>query len=91
MFSNSSQRQQPQDDQKLLLKYITQHLGFSGSKPVAALLIYQYLLQSRSFEVAKTGVFDSILQAINSATEVCSTLLICFSFLNFILPWTRGT
>uniref|UniRef100_A0A452ZP83 Dilute domain-containing protein n=3 Tax=Aegilops tauschii subsp. strangulata TaxID=200361 RepID=A0A452ZP83_AEGTS len=61
--------QQPQDDQKLLLKYITQHLGFSGNKPVAALLIYQYLLHSRSFEVTKTGVFDSILQAINSATE----------------------
>ncbi|KAM0843588.1 hypothetical protein ACQ4PT_057616 [Festuca glaucescens] len=70
VLSEAYQRQQPQDDQKLLLKYITQHLGFSGSKPVAALLIYQYLLQSRSFEVAKTGVFDSILQAINSATEV---------------------
>uniref|UniRef100_A0ACD5T7Z5 Uncharacterized protein n=1 Tax=Avena sativa TaxID=4498 RepID=A0ACD5T7Z5_AVESA len=65
-----SESYQPQDDQKLLLKYITQHLGFSGSKPVAALLIYQYLLHSRSFEAAKTGVFDSILQAINSATEV---------------------
>ncbi|XP_037473134.1 myosin-17-like isoform X2 [Triticum dicoccoides] len=64
-----SEAYQPQDDQKLLLKYITQHLGFSGSKPVAALLIYQYLLHSRSFEVTKTGVFDSILQAINSATE----------------------
>ncbi|XP_010231102.1 myosin-11 isoform X2 [Brachypodium distachyon] len=69
VLSEAYQYQQPQDDQKLLLKYITQHLGFSGSKPVAALLIYQYLLQSRSFEVSKTGVFDSILQAINSATE----------------------
>ncbi|XP_044981103.1 myosin-5-like isoform X2 [Hordeum vulgare subsp. vulgare] len=69
LLSEAYQHQQPQDDQKLLLKYITQHLGFSGNKPVAALLIYQYLLQSRSFEVAKTGVFDSILQAINSATE----------------------
>ncbi|CAM0954276.1 unnamed protein product [Alopecurus aequalis] len=70
VLSEKYQHQQPQDDQKLLLKYITQHLGFSGSKPVAALLIYQYLLHSKSFEVAKTGVFDSILQAINSATEV---------------------
>lgn len=63
------QHQQPQDGQQLLLKYITQHLGFSGSKPVSALLIYQCLLHWRSFEAAKTGVFNSILQAINSAIE----------------------
>ncbi|KAG8055649.1 hypothetical protein GUJ93_ZPchr0001g33025 [Zizania palustris] len=63
------QSQQPQDDQQLLLTRISQHLGFSGVKPVAALLIYQCLLHWRSFEAMKTGVFDSILQAINSATE----------------------
>ncbi|XP_015693143.1 myosin-9-like isoform X2 [Oryza brachyantha] len=63
------QHQQPQDDQQLLLQYISQHLGFSGSKPVAALLVYQCLLQWRSFETAKTGVFDSILQTINSTIE----------------------
>ncbi|XP_052156162.1 myosin-17-like isoform X1 [Oryza glaberrima] len=63
------QHQQPQDDQQLLLQYITQHLGFSGSKPVAALLLYQCLLHWKSFETAKTSVFDSILQEINSAIE----------------------
>uniref|UniRef100_A0A0D9WJ42 Myosin motor domain-containing protein n=1 Tax=Leersia perrieri TaxID=77586 RepID=A0A0D9WJ42_9ORYZ len=63
------QHPQPQDDQQLLLQYITQHLGFSGSKPVSALLVYQCLLHWKSFETAKTGVFDSILQAINLAIE----------------------
>ncbi|XP_066312429.1 myosin-17-like isoform X3 [Miscanthus floridulus] len=61
--------QQPQDDQQWLLTCISQYLGFSGSKPVAALLIYQCLLHWKSFEAMKTGVFDSILHAINSATE----------------------
>ncbi|CAL4974398.1 unnamed protein product [Urochloa decumbens] len=65
----SSHQQQPQDDQQWLLTCISQNLGFSGSKPVAALLIYQCLLHWKSFEAMKTGVFDSILHAINSATE----------------------
>ncbi|CAL5096008.1 unnamed protein product [Urochloa decumbens] len=64
-----SQHQQPLNHQQLLLKYITQYLGFSGSKPVAAPLIYYSLLHWRSFEEAKTGVFDSIIQVVNSATE----------------------
>ncbi|PUZ55077.1 hypothetical protein GQ55_5G183100 [Panicum hallii var. hallii] len=65
----SSHHQQPQDDQQWLLTCISQYLGFSGSKPVAALLIYQCLLHWKSFEAMKTGVFDSILHAINTATE----------------------
>ncbi|XP_039837348.1 myosin-9-like isoform X9 [Panicum virgatum] len=63
------QHQQPLNHQQLLLKYITQYLGFSGSKPIAAPLIYYCLLHWRSFEEAKTGVFDSIIQVVNSATE----------------------
>ncbi|KAF0924298.1 hypothetical protein E2562_009998 [Oryza meyeriana var. granulata] len=63
------QHQQPQDDQQFLFQYITQNLGFSRSKPVAALLVYRCLLHWRFFETPKTGVFDSILQAINSAIE----------------------
>ena len=69
-FWKSPQPQQPQDDQQWLLTCISQYLGFSGSKPVATLLIYQCLLRWRSFEAMKTGVFDSILHAINSAIEV---------------------
>ncbi|KAK3165261.1 hypothetical protein QOZ80_1AG0030990 [Eleusine coracana subsp. coracana] len=64
-----SQHQQPQDDQQWLLTCISQYLGFSGSKPVAAVLMYQCLFHWRSFEAMKTGVFDSILQTINSAIE----------------------
>nr|XP_051225691.1 myosin-17-like isoform X4 [Lolium perenne] len=65
----SPQPQQPQDDQQWLLTCISQYLGFSGSKPVATLLIYQCLLRWRSFEAMKTGIFDSILHAMNSAIE----------------------
>lgn len=74
-FWKSSQPQQPQDDQQWLLTCIPQYLGFSGSKPVATLLIYQCLLHWRSFEAMKTGVFDRILHAINSAIEVPHTSL----------------
>lgn len=74
-FWYPSQHQQPQNHQQLLLKYITQYLGFSGRKPIAASLIYYCLLHWRSFEEAKTTVFDSIIQIVNSATEVCSTFL----------------
>ncbi|XP_040375912.1 myosin-17-like isoform X3 [Oryza brachyantha] len=69
VLNQKYQSQQPQDDQQSLLTCISQYLGFSGSKPIAALLIYQCLSHWRSFEAMKTGVFDSILQAINSATE----------------------
>ncbi|KQK09453.1 myosin-17 isoform X3 [Brachypodium distachyon] len=65
----SPQPQRPQDDQQWLLTCISQYLGFSGSKPVATVLIYKCLLHWRSFEAMKTGVFDSILHAINSAIE----------------------
>ncbi|KAK3138149.1 hypothetical protein QOZ80_5AG0365180 [Eleusine coracana subsp. coracana] len=69
LLNEMYQYQQPQNDQQMLLKYISQYLGFSGSKPIAAPLIYYCLLHWRSFEETKTGVFECIIQAINSATE----------------------
>ncbi|KAM3350515.1 hypothetical protein ACQJBY_022944 [Aegilops geniculata] len=69
VLNQKHQPQQPQDDQQWLLTCIPQYLGFSGSKPVATLLMYQCLLHWRSFEAMKTGVFDRILHAINSAIE----------------------
>ncbi|KAH9713488.1 Myosin-17 [Citrus sinensis] len=39
-----------QENQDLLIKCISQDLGFSGGKPVAACLIYKCLLHWRSFE-----------------------------------------
>ncbi|XP_066368156.1 myosin-17-like isoform X10 [Miscanthus floridulus] len=69
LFNEVYQHQQPQNHQQLLLKYITQYLGFFERKPIAASLIYYCLLHWRSFEEAKTSVFDSIIQVVNSATE----------------------
>lgn len=62
-----------QEYQDLLIRCITQDLGFSSGKPIAACLIYKCLLQWRSFEVERTTIFDRIIQTISSAVEVKST------------------
>jgi myosin-5 len=59
-----------QENQDLLIKCVSQDLGFSSGKPIAACLIYRCLLHWRSFEVERTGVFDRIIQTIGSAIEV---------------------
>ncbi|XP_010535820.1 PREDICTED: myosin-17 [Tarenaya hassleriana] len=59
-----------QENQDLLIKCISQNLGYSGGKPVAACVIYKCLLQWRSFEVERTSVFDRIIQTIASSIEV---------------------
>lgn len=59
-----------QENQELLIKCISQHLGFSGERPIAACIIYKCLLQWRSFEVERTSVFDRIIQTIGQAIEV---------------------
>ena len=59
-----------QENQDLLVKCITQDLGFSGGKPVAACVIYKCLLHWRSFEVERTSIFDRIIQTIASSIEV---------------------
>jgi len=61
-----------QENQDLLIKCVSQDLGFSSGKPIAACLIYRCLLHWRSFEVERTGVFDRIIQTIGSAIEVMS-------------------
>ncbi|XP_073034125.1 LOW QUALITY PROTEIN: myosin-17-like [Primulina eburnea] len=58
-----------QENQDLLIKCISQDLGFSGGKPVAACVIYKCLLHWRSFEVERTTVFDRIIQTVASAIE----------------------
>ncbi|MFS7960045.1 putative myosin ATPase [Helianthus anomalus] len=57
------------ENQELLLRCITQHLGFAGNRPIAACIIYKCLLQWRSFEVEKTSVFDRLIQTIGHAIE----------------------
>ncbi|KAK1416550.1 hypothetical protein QVD17_32341 [Tagetes erecta] len=57
------------ENQELLLRCITQHLGFAGNRPIAACIIYKCLLRWRLFEAEKTKVFDRIIQIIGSAIE----------------------
>ena len=63
-----------QENQALLLKCISEDIGFSEGKPVAAFLIYKCLLHWRSFEVERTGIFDHIIQTIGVAIEVLTDI-----------------
>uniref|UniRef100_A0A2N9HFS8 Myosin motor domain-containing protein n=1 Tax=Fagus sylvatica TaxID=28930 RepID=A0A2N9HFS8_FAGSY len=65
-----SLNEKQQENQDILVKCISQNLGFSGGKPVAACVIYKCLLHWRSFEVERTSVFDRIIQPIASALDV---------------------
>ncbi|OEL22803.1 Myosin-11, partial [Dichanthelium oligosanthes] len=77
-----SLNEKQQENQDLLIKCVSQDLGFSSGKPIAACLIYRCLLHWRSFEVERTGVFDRIIQTIGSAIEVmnCACFLTLFPF-----------
>ncbi|CAI0433989.1 unnamed protein product, partial [Linum tenue] len=65
-----SLNEKQQENQELLIRCITQHLGFQGKRPIAACIIYKCLLQWRSFEVERTSVFDRIIQTIGHAIEI---------------------
>ncbi|KAH7424896.1 hypothetical protein KP509_11G030500 [Ceratopteris richardii] len=52
-----------------LLKCVTQDVGFSKDRPIAACIIYKSLLQWRSFEAERTNVFDQIIHTIGTAIE----------------------
>ncbi|KAL1554938.1 myosin-17-like [Salvia divinorum] len=65
-----SLNEKQQENQDLLVKCISEDLGFAGGKPVAACLIYKSLLHWRSFEVERTTVFDRIIQSVASSIEV---------------------
>ncbi|XVE51895.1 hypothetical protein DITRI_Ditri02bG0077600 [Diplodiscus trichospermus] len=65
-----SLNEKQQEKQELLIKCISQDLGFFGGKPVAACLIYKCLLHWRSFEVERTSIFDRIIQTIGASIEV---------------------
>ncbi|XP_071710089.1 myosin-9-like [Rutidosis leptorrhynchoides] len=58
-----------QEYQELLTRCITQRVGFSKGRPVAACIIYKCLRKWRSFEAEKTTIFDRITQAIDRAIE----------------------
>lgn len=63
-----------QENVDLLIKCVSQHIGFSEGKPVAAFTIYKCLLHWRSFEAEKTSVFDRLIQVIGAQLEVCRCL-----------------
>ncbi|CAL1382870.1 unnamed protein product [Linum trigynum] len=65
-----SLNEKQQENQELLIRCTTQHLGFQGKRPIAACIIYKCLLQWRSFEVERTSVFDRIIQTIGHAIEI---------------------
>ncbi|XP_009400528.2 myosin-17-like isoform X2 [Musa acuminata AAA Group] len=64
-----SLNEKQQEYQDLLIKCVSEELGFSKGRPVAACLVYKCLLQWRSFEVERTSIFDRIIQSIGSAIE----------------------
>lgn len=52
-----------------LFRCITENLGFSEGKPVAAFTIYKCLIHWKSFEAERTSVFDRLIQYVGSAIE----------------------
>ncbi|KAL9273556.1 Myosin-11-like protein [Drosera capensis] len=64
-----SLNEKQQENQELLIRCISQHLGFAGNRPIAACIIYKSLLHWRSFEVERTSIFDRIIQALGHAIE----------------------
>uniref|UniRef100_A0A1J3K8C5 Myosin-5 n=1 Tax=Noccaea caerulescens TaxID=107243 RepID=A0A1J3K8C5_NOCCA len=65
-----SLNQKQQENQELLLTSISEDIGFSEGKPVAACLIYKCLIHWRSFEVERTTIFNRIIETIASAVEM---------------------
>ncbi|KAK6929670.1 Dilute domain, partial [Dillenia turbinata] len=53
----------------MLIKCVTEDLGYSQGKPVAAFTIYKCLLHWKSFEAERTSVFDRLIQMIGSTME----------------------
>lgn len=58
-----------QETLEVLLKCVTENLGFSHDKPVAACIIYKCLLHCHAFESGRTVVFDRLMHAIQTVTE----------------------
>ncbi|KAL5702572.1 Myosin-6 [Ranunculus cassubicifolius] len=64
-----SQIERQHESVDALIDCVTQHIGFSQGKPVAAITIYKCLLHWKSFEAERTSVFDRLIQMIGSAIE----------------------
>nr|GMD57241.1 myosin-17-like [Ipomoea batatas] len=64
-----SLNEKQQENRDLLIKCISQDLGFSEGKPIAACVVYKCLLHWRSFEVGRRSDFDCIIETIASSIE----------------------
>ncbi|KAH9321117.1 hypothetical protein KI387_015756, partial [Taxus chinensis] len=58
-----------QENQEVLLKCVTENLGFSHDRPVAACVIYKCLLHWHAFEAERTSLFEHLIQGILSEIE----------------------
>ncbi|KAG2320267.1 hypothetical protein Bca52824_013480 [Brassica carinata] len=61
--------QPPHESVDVLIKCVSQNVGFSHGKPVAALTIYKCLIHWKIFEADKTSIFDRIVPVFGSAIE----------------------
>lgn len=59
-----------QENYEVLSRCIKENLGFKGSKPLAACIIYKCLLNWHAFESERTVIFDYIIEGINDALKV---------------------
>lgn len=59
-----------QDGVGYLFDCLTQNMGFSDGKPIAALTVYKCLLHWKCLEAERTPVLCRLIHIINSAIEV---------------------
>lgn len=76
-----------QESVDALINCVSENIGFSEGKPVAAITIYKCLVHWKIFETEKTSVFDRLIQIFGSAMQVFYAYLQILCFLNkcFIL------
>lgn len=65
----------------VLLSFVSQNIGFSHGKPVAAFTIYKCLIHWKLFEAEKTSIFDRIVPLFRSAIEVNMKSALMYSVL----------
>ncbi|KAF3550147.1 hypothetical protein DY000_02001761 [Brassica cretica] len=68
-FRRSRIEGQPHEYVDVLIKFVSQKVGFSHGKPVAAFTIYKCLIHWKVFEAEKTSIFDRMVPVFGSAIE----------------------
>lgn len=75
-----------QESVDALINCVTENIGFSEGKPIAAITIYKCLVHWKIFETEKTSVFDRLIQIFGSAMQVSLLVLtICAPFCQLLL------